>query len=103
MHGHHEATLWLAWVTLGRELRARALSHTALVQRTTAGEVGREVARGQRPHSGSGRLHRGHQLWSEERVGSAVLGLLQRVGVECRGAHAECIRTARARWTVLRS
>ena len=31
MHGHHEATLWLAWVTLGRELRARALSYTALV------------------------------------------------------------------------
>ena len=36
MHGHHEATLWLAWVTLGRELRALALSYTASVQRGTA-------------------------------------------------------------------
>ena len=31
MHGHHEATLWLAGVTLGRELRARALSYIVLV------------------------------------------------------------------------
>ena len=36
MHGHHKATLCLAWVTLGRELRALALSYTASVQRGTA-------------------------------------------------------------------
>ena len=43
MHGHHEATLWgwlhvlgLAGMSLGRELRALALSHTASVQRSTA-------------------------------------------------------------------
>ena len=30
-----------------------------------------------------------------------ILGLPHRVGVECRGAHNECIRTARARCTVL--
>ena len=29
MHGHHEATMGLAGPSLGRELRARALSHTA--------------------------------------------------------------------------
>ena len=29
MHGHHEATMGLAGVSLGRELRALALSHTA--------------------------------------------------------------------------
>ena len=80
MHGHHEATIWLAGVTLGRELRARALSHTALVRRATAGELGHEVACRQRPHSASGRLHRGHQLLSEERVGSAVCELAHRVG-----------------------
>ena len=68
MHGHHEATLWLAGVTLGRELRARALSHTALVRRATAGVLDDEIVCGQRPHSGSGRLHRGHQLLREDRV-----------------------------------
>ena len=31
MHGHHEATMGLAGPSLGRELRARALSHTAPV------------------------------------------------------------------------
>ena len=36
MHGHHEATMGLAGVSLGRELRALALSHTASVQRGTA-------------------------------------------------------------------
>ena len=43
MHGHHEATLWgwlhvlgLAGMSLGRELRALALSHTASVRRGTA-------------------------------------------------------------------
>ena len=51
MHGHHEATLWLAGVTLGRELRARALSHTALVQRGSAGKLGHEVAGRQRPRA----------------------------------------------------
>eukprot|EP00964_Phaeocystis_antarctica_P092978 scaffold59892_cov39-Phaeocystis_antarctica.AAC.2 len=33
MHGHHEATMGLAGVRLGRELRALALSHTTLVRR----------------------------------------------------------------------
>ena len=37
MHGHHEATLWLAGETLGRELRARALSYILLVRRGSAG------------------------------------------------------------------
>ena len=68
MHGHHEATLWLAGVMLGRELRARALSYTALVWRPTAGELGHEAAGRQRPRPGNGRLHRGHQLLSEGRV-----------------------------------
>ena len=36
MHGHHEATMGLAGVSLGRELRALALSHTASVRRGTA-------------------------------------------------------------------
>ena len=36
MHGHHEATMGLAGVSLGRELRALALSYTASVQRGTA-------------------------------------------------------------------
>eukprot|EP00964_Phaeocystis_antarctica_P036104 scaffold20635_cov62-Phaeocystis_antarctica.AAC.1 len=36
MHGHHEATFGLAGVSLGRELRALALSHTASVRRGTA-------------------------------------------------------------------
>ena len=58
----------LAGVSLGRELRALALSHTAPVRRGTAGELGHKVACRQRPHSASGRLHRGHQLLSEERV-----------------------------------
>ena len=31
-------------MTLGRELRALALSHTAPVQRSTAGELGHKVA-----------------------------------------------------------
>ena len=44
MHGHHETTIWLAGVTLGRELRARALSHTAPVRLAIAGELGHEVA-----------------------------------------------------------
>ena len=35
MHGHHEATMGLAGVSLGRELRALALSHTTSVQRGT--------------------------------------------------------------------
>jgi hypothetical protein len=30
MHGHHEATMGLAGMSLGRELRALALSHTPL-------------------------------------------------------------------------
>ena len=38
MHGHHEATMGLAVVSLGRELRALALSHTASVRRGTAPE-----------------------------------------------------------------
>ena len=101
MHGHHEATLWLAGETLGRELRARALSYTALIRRGSAGELGHEVAGRQRPRPGNGRLHRGHQLLSEERVGRSVIGLPHGVGSECRGAHNGCIRTARARWTVL--
>ena len=45
MHGHHEATLWLAGVTLGRELRARALSYNALVRRGSAGELGDSVTK----------------------------------------------------------
>ena len=36
MHGHHKATMGLAGVSLGRELRAVALSHTASVRRGTA-------------------------------------------------------------------
>ena len=36
MHGHHEATMGLAGVSLDRELRALALSHTASVRRGTA-------------------------------------------------------------------
>ena len=32
MHGHHEATMGLAGVSLGRELRALALSHNASVR-----------------------------------------------------------------------
>ena len=36
MHGHHEATMGLAGVSLGREIRALALSHTASVRRGTA-------------------------------------------------------------------
>eukprot|EP00964_Phaeocystis_antarctica_P078499 scaffold48819_cov58-Phaeocystis_antarctica.AAC.2 len=36
MHEHHEATMGLAGVSLGRELRALALSHTASVRRGTA-------------------------------------------------------------------
>ena len=36
MHWHHEATMGLAGVSLGRELRALALSHTASVRRGTA-------------------------------------------------------------------
>ena len=36
MHGHHGATMGLAGVSLGRELRALALSHTASVRRGTA-------------------------------------------------------------------
>ena len=36
MHGHREATMGLAGVSLGRELRALALSHTASVRRGTA-------------------------------------------------------------------
>eukprot|EP00964_Phaeocystis_antarctica_P080133 scaffold50024_cov62-Phaeocystis_antarctica.AAC.3 len=36
MHGHHEATMGLAGVSLGRELRALALRHTASVRRGTA-------------------------------------------------------------------
>ena len=38
MHGHHEATMGLAGASLGREIRALALSHThtAPVQRGTA-------------------------------------------------------------------
>jgi hypothetical protein len=36
MHGHHEATMGLAGMSLGRELRALALSHTASVRRGTA-------------------------------------------------------------------
>ena len=36
MHRHHEATMGLAGVSLGRELRALALSHTASVRRGTA-------------------------------------------------------------------
>ena len=36
MHGHHEATMGLAGVSLGCELRALALSHTAPVLRGTA-------------------------------------------------------------------
>ena len=41
------ATLWLAWVTLGRELRARALSYmyTALVRRAIAGELGHDLTK----------------------------------------------------------
>eukprot|EP00964_Phaeocystis_antarctica_P120651 scaffold84377_cov75-Phaeocystis_antarctica.AAC.11 len=36
IHGHHEATMGPAGVSLGRELRALALSHTASVRRGTA-------------------------------------------------------------------
>ena len=36
MYGHHEATMGLAGVSLGREFRALALSHTASVRRGTA-------------------------------------------------------------------
>eukprot|EP00964_Phaeocystis_antarctica_P076472 scaffold47277_cov40-Phaeocystis_antarctica.AAC.2 len=36
VHGHHEATMGLAGVSLGRELRALALSCTASVRRGTA-------------------------------------------------------------------
>ena len=36
IHGHHEAAMGLAGVSLGRELRALALSHTASVRRGTA-------------------------------------------------------------------
>ena len=91
---HHETTIWLAGVTLGRELRARALSHTALIRRATAGELTEnilvhEVACRQRPHSESGWLHRGHQLLSEDRVGRAVPGISHRVGPEWRGASAQ--------------
>ena len=97
MHGHHEATIRLAGVTLGRELRALALSHTAPVRHGTAGELGQKVAYRQRPHSASVRMHRDHQLLSEEHVGRAVPGLAHCVGPEWRGAHAGCSRTARAR------
>ena len=38
MHGHHEATMGLAGVSLGRELRALALSHTASVRRVAPPE-----------------------------------------------------------------
>ena len=38
MHGHHEATVWVAGVSLSFELRALALSHTAPVRRGTAAE-----------------------------------------------------------------
>ena len=36
VHGHHKATMGLAGVSLGRELRALDLSHTASVRRGTA-------------------------------------------------------------------
>ena len=36
MHGHHGTTMGLAGESLGRELRALALSYTASVQRGTA-------------------------------------------------------------------
>ena len=38
MHRHHKATMGLAGVSVGRELRALALSHTASVRRGTACE-----------------------------------------------------------------
>ena len=90
MHGHHEATIRLAGVTLGRELRALALSHTAPVRRATAGELGHEVACRQRPHSASGRLHRGHQLVSEERTGCLLVVTLHRVPMRVSERGAPC-------------
>jgi hypothetical protein len=101
MHGHHEATMGLAGVSLGRELRALALSHTASVRRGTARELGHKLACRLRPHTVNDRLHQGHQPLREERVGKAVPGLARHVGAEWRGAHVGGSRTGRTRWTVL--
>ena len=79
------------------------VSYTALVRRGSTGKLGHEVACRQRPHSGSGRLQRGHQPLSEDRVGRAAPGgcLPHRVGPGWRGAHNGCIRTARPRTVFL--
>ena len=66
MHGHHEATMGLAGPSLGRELRARALSHTAPVQRGTAWDLSHTVAYRLRPHTTNGWWHQAQQPWHEE-------------------------------------
>ena len=72
----------LAGVSLSRELRALALSHTIPVRRGTAGELGHNFTYRQHPHAVNGRLHQAHQPLREERIGNAVPGLAHRVGAE---------------------
>ena len=74
----------LAGVSLGRELRALALSHTrfgAAWHRLS--ELGHKLApQTALPYTANHRLHQGKQPLREERVGKAVPGLAHRVGAE---------------------
>jgi hypothetical protein len=98
----------LAGVSLGRELRALALSHTASVRLRCGvappeNSVTNSCADCALTDTANARLH--HKAISpcvsEERVGTAVPGLAHRVGAEWRGAQNGCSRTGRTRWTAL--
>ena len=94
--------MWLAGPSLGRELRARALSHTAPVPawHRLRSQSPREVAYRLQPHTTNGRRHQAQQPWREEHVGRHVPGLVHHVGAEWRGAQNGCSRTGRARWAM---
>ena len=87
---------------MGRELRARALSHTAPVPEwhRLRSQSPREVAYRLQPHTTNGRRHQAQQPWREEHVGRHVPGLVHHVGAEWRGAQNGCSRTGRARWAM---
>ena len=68
MHEHTRRLCGAGWaeLLLGRELRARALSHTAPVQRGTAWDLSHTVAYRLRSHTTNGWWHQAQQPWHEE-------------------------------------